>query len=258
VLRAKDYIRRGDIYQVNLSLSFGGRTAASAAQIYESLRLASPSCFGAFLDAGDFQILSSSPERFLSLQRDRVLTRPMKGTRPRSRSKPEDARLKQELLLSEKDKAELMMITDLERNDLGRVCAYNSIGVESLRSLETYATVYQTTATVRGRLHAGYDNIDLLQACFPGGSITGCPKIRAMQIIEELEPCRRSFYTGALGYINCNGDMDFNILIRTILKKGDQVFFNAGAGIVADSDPRSEYAEVMVKAKAMMGAVACR
>ncbi len=258
VLRAKEYIRQGDIYQVNLSMRFDGRIAAPASQVYESLRLASPSCFGAYFDAGDFQLLSSSPERFLSLRGRRVLTRLMKGTRPRSRSKREDARLKQELLLSAKDKAELMMITDLERNDLGRVCAYSSIGVDHLRSLETYATVYQTTATVRGRLHARYDSIDLLRACFPGGSITGCPKIRAMQIIEELELSRRSFYTGALGYINSNGDMDFNILIRTILKKGHQVFFYSGAGIVADSDPRAEYAEVMVKAKAMMGAVACQ
>jgi para-aminobenzoate synthetase component 1 len=150
------------------------------------------------------------------------------------------------------------MIVDLERNDLGRVCSYNSIKVTSLRNLETYHTVYQTTATVEGRLYQNKDRIDLLQACFPGGSITGCPKIRAMEIIKELEPTRRSIYTGALGYLSFSGNMDFNILIRTILKKGKRIYFSSGGGIVADSDPEKEYEETLVKARGIMEAVGQR
>jgi para-aminobenzoate synthetase component 1 len=179
----------------------------------------------------------------------------MKGTRPRGRNKQEDNRLRKQLLNSPKDKAELMMIIDLERNDFGRVCDYNSILVDPLRELEEYKTVYQTTATVKGRLYKDKDRIDLLSACFPGGSVTGCPKLRAMEIIEELEPNRRSIYTGSLGYLSFCGNMDFNILIRTILKKENKVYFGSGGGIVADSEPEAEYEETLVKAKAMIKAL---
>lgn len=255
VKKAKAYIKAGDIYQVNLSQEFSCRSALSAREIYSRLRRLSPAHFSAFLDCGDFQILSSSPERFLQARGDFVTTRPMKGTRSRSRDRACDIRLKRELIQSRKDKAELMMIVDLERNDLGRVCSYDSVKAVSLRCLESYRTVYQTTATISGRLYPGKDRIDLLRACFPGGSITGCPKIRSMQIIEELEPHRRGIYTGCLGYLSFNRNMDLNILIRSIFKKGSRVSFAAGSGIVADSIPEKEYRETLVKARAMKEAL---
>ena len=255
VKRAKEYIRKGDIYQVNLSQEFNARTDFSGYQIYNRLRKISPACFSAYLDCGDYQILSSSPENFLRVEANIVTTRPMKGTRARSANKSNDARLRKQLLASAKDKAELMMIVDLERNDLGRVCNYDSIGVSALRQMEEYSTVFQTTATIYGKLHKNRDRIDLIRACFPGGSITGCPKIRAMEIIEELEPSRRSIYTGSLGYLSFSGSADLNILIRTILKREDKVYFSVGAGIVADSKPFNEYQETLVKARALMEAI---
>lgn len=255
---AKEYIKNGDIYQVNLAQQFMAKSPLSSFHIYARLRGISPSYFSAYFDAGDFQIISSSPERFLKVQGNKVTTRPMKGTRGRSPNRREDQKLKKGLLLSPKDKAELMMIVDLERNDLGRVCRYGTINVPILRELEEYYTVYQTTATVEGKLHPDKDRLDLLRACFPGGSIVGCPKIRAMEIIEELEPARRSIYTGCLGYLSFSGNMDFNILIRSILKKGDKLYFGAGGGIVADSRAEDEYEETMIKAKAMMQAINVR
>ena len=255
IKKAKEYIKEGDIYQVNLSQMFNTNSSLSGFDIYQRLRKISPSYFSAYLDLGSFQILSSSPERFLKLEGDRVVTCPMKGTRPRSKNRLNDQRLKRELLESAKDKAELIMIVDLERNDLGRVCSYDSIKVRTLRQLEEYSTVFQTTATVQGRLHKNKDRTDLLRACFPGGSITGCPKIRAMEIIEELEPTRRSVYTGSLGYLSFCGSMDFNILIRTILKKDDRLYFSVGGGIVADSKPEDEYLETLVKARGMIEAI---
>jgi para-aminobenzoate synthetase component 1 len=255
IRKAKEYIKRGDIYQVNLSQRFQVKTGLPNFEIYKRLRKISPSYFSAYFDAGDHQILSSSPERFLRLEDDIATTRPMKGTRPRGENRTEDTFFKKNLLESAKDKAELMMIVDLERNDLGRVCNYDSVRVTSLRELEEYSTVFQTTATVCGRLHKNKDRIDLLRACFPGGSITGCPKIRAMEIIEELEPTRRSVYTGCLGYISFSGELDFNILIRSILKKDDMLYFGVGGGIVADSNPEEEYQETLIKAKAMIAAI---
>lgn len=255
IKKAKEYIRKGDIYQVNLSQEFKVKSPLSSFEIYKRLRQISPSYFSAYIDALDFQILSSSPERFLRLEGDLVTTCPMKGTRPRGKKEIQDRALKKELLNSAKDKAELIMIVDLERNDLGRVCSYDSIKVSTLRQLEQYSTVFQTTATVCGRLHKDKDRIDLMRACFPGGSITGCPKIRAMEIIEELEPNRRSIYTGCLGYLSFSGGMDFNILIRTILKKDDKLYFGVGGGIVADSKPEDEYQETLVKARAMIEAI---
>jgi len=255
ITKAKRYIKEGDIYQVNLSQRFESSTNLSAFQIYKRLRKLSPSYFSAYQDFGGFQILSSSPERFLRLEANTVSTRPMKGTRPRFKIIQKDLRLKKELLESEKDAAELIMIVDLERNDLGRVCKYDSIKVDRLRDLEEYNTVFQTTATISGELHEYKDRIDLLRACFPGGSITGCPKIRAMEIIEELEPTRRSIYTGSLGYLSFSGNMDFNMLIRTILKKEDKLYFGVGGGIVADSIPQKEYEETLVKARAMIEAI---
>lgn len=255
VRAVKDYIKKGDIYQLNLSQQFQGNTDLSSVDIYKRLRNLSPSFFSAYFDAGDFQIISSSPERFLKIEDSLVLTRPMKGTRRRGKYRKEDTALKRGLLDSLKDKAELMMIVDLERNDLGRACSYKTIRVRQLRELEKYSTVFQTTATIEGRLANDRDRFDLLRACFPGGSITGCPKIRAMEIINELEKIKRSIYTGSLGYLSFSGDMDFNIMIRTILKKGGRINFGVGGGIVADSSPEKEYLETLIKAKAMFKAV---
>jgi len=255
VRTAKEYIKNGDIYQVNLSQRFSAQTKMTAPGLYRKLRRVSPSSFSAYLDCGDFQILSSSPERFLYFDGKKVFSRPMKGTRPRGKCKIEDSRLRQELLKSAKDKAELIMIVDLLRNDLGRVCKYGSVRVSSMRALEVYSTVYQATATIEGFLHRDKDRVDLLKACFPGGSITGCPKIRAMQIIEELEPTKRSIYTGSLGYLGFNNTMDLNILIRTILKKDDRIYFQVGGGIVADSEAENEYAETLAKAQGILRAI---
>lgn len=255
VTKAKDYIRKGDIYQVNLSQRFSAETALSSFDLYQKLRQVSSSDFSAYLDCGDFQIISSSPERFLNFDGKKVSTRPMKGTRPRGANPQADARHKRDLLQSPKDKAELLMIVDLLRNDLGRVCKYGSIRVSSMRALEAYSTVYQTTASIEGVLHPDQDRIDLLKACFPGGSITGCPKIRSMQIIDELESTQRSIYTGSLGYLSFNNTMDLNILIRTILKKNDTIYFQVGGGIVADSQPESEYQETLTKAQGIFRAL---
>ncbi|MCM8779550.1 MAG: aminodeoxychorismate synthase component I [Candidatus Omnitrophica bacterium] len=255
VKKAKDYIAKGDIYQVNLAQKFLAKSSLAADEIFQRLRKASPASFSAYLDCGNFQVISSSPERFLSLRDRKVQARPMKGTRPRAKDKQKDEHLKRELLNSVKDKAELVMIVDLMRNDLGRVCEYSSVRVSAIRNLEKYKTVFQTTASIEGTLHKDRDGIDLLKACFPGGSITGCPKIRSMEIIHELEPFRRGIYTGSLGYFSYSGNLDFNILIRTILKQGNDLSFCVGSGIVADSQPEAEYAETLVKAEGILRAI---
>lgn len=255
VKRARRYITSGDIYQINLSQRFHTKTDFTSEELYMNLRRVFPVPFGGVLRAGDFSIISGSPERFLQYDGRFLITRPMKGTRPRAAGQRRDEKLRQELLRSKKDKAELLMIVDLERNDLGRVCDYGSVRVEALRSLEEYASVYQTTAQISGRLYRGMDRIDVMKACFPGGSITGCPKIRAMQIIEELEPNRRGIYTGCMGYFSFNGQMDFNILIRSFFKRKRDVYFGVGGGIVYDSTPRAEYEETLVKAAALRRAL---
>lgn len=253
--KVKRYIGAGDIYQLNLSQRFTVDCKADAFSLYRRMRGIFPAAFCGYFDAGAFKILSSSPERFLQVKAGRVITRPMKGTRARGSVEDEDNSLREELLNSEKDKAELLMIVDLERNDLGRVCEYKSIKVTRPRILETYTTVFQTTSEIEGMLHKNKDRLDLIKACFPGGSITGCPKIRAMEIIEELEPVRRNIYTGALGYLDLAGNMDLNILIRTLLLKNDKIYFNTGGGIVADSNPQAEYEETLVKAEAIFKAL---
>ncbi len=249
-----DYIRRGDVYQVNLSQRFELTQSGyerDPVRLYQRLCRVSPSNFCAYLDAGDFQIMSSSPERFLRKQKKIIQASPMKGTRPRGRNTTEDRSNRQDLLSSPKDRAELLMITDLVRNDLGRVCRYGSVKVKRMRRLEEYATVFQTTSTIEGTMRDDCDGFDAIKTCFPGGSVTGCPKIRAMEIIEELEPHHRGIYTGSLGYMNFRGDMDFNILIRTLLKYWNKIYFHAGGGIVADSVPEKEYDETLVKARAL-------
>jgi para-aminobenzoate synthetase component I len=256
VERAKDYIAAGDIYQVNVSHRFEGATIDRPYAIYRRLRRRSPAPYGAYLDAGEFQILSSSPELFLQLDRTgRLVTRPIKGTRPRGRTPAEDARLAAELRASEKDQAELLMIVDLERNDLGRVCRFGSVRVEERHRLETHPTVFHLVATISGRLREDRDIFDCLRAMFPGGSITGAPKIRAMQIIAELERCRRHVYTGSIGYLGFDGQCDLNIAIRTIVCRQGRASYHVGGGIVADSQAAAEYQETLDKGRALRAAL---
>ncbi len=251
----REYIASGDIFQVNLSQRFEGDLPLPPYEIYQHLRNINPAPFAAYLDFDEVIVLSASPERFLKVEGDRVETRPMKGTRPRGSSVAEDEALARELQSSTKDKAENVMIVDLERNDLGRVCRFGTVKVRELWTLEKYATVFQLTSCVEGRLSHDKNRIDLLKACFPGGSITGAPKVRAMEIIDELEPTRRGIYTGSIGYLSFNGAMDLNIAIRTILVKNGKVYFQVGGGIIYDSEPEAEYRETLDKAKALFQAL---
>jgi para-aminobenzoate synthetase component 1 len=250
IARAIEYIGAGDIFQVNLSQRFAAPWRAGAAALYARLRALNPAPFAAYLGFEGAAVASSSPERFLQVEGRHVETRPIKGTRPRGATEQEDRALAEELLASEKDRAELTMIVDLERNDLGRVCRYGSVRVPERLVLEGYETVYHLVATVVGDLHGGRDMVDLLRATFPGGSITGAPKVRAMEIIDELEPTRRSVYTGSVGYIGFDGRADLNIAIRTVILRGETAYYQAGGGIVADSRPALEYEETLHKARA--------
>ncbi len=251
VRRVKEYILAGDIYQANLSQRFSAPISEHPWAIYRRLRRLNTAPFSAYLNFGPVQVCSSSPERFVRIDGDRVETRPIKGTRHRGRDAAEDRRLAEELLASPKDRAELSMIVDLERNDMGRVCSYGSVQVEEHAVIESYATVHHLVSTVAGQLHPGRDVVDLLRASFPGGSITGAPKIRSMEIIDELEPTARSIYTGCIGYLGFDGRADLNIAIRTMLVKGPQAFFQVGGGIVADSVPEDEYQETLDKGEAI-------
>ncbi|MCX6900538.1 MAG: aminodeoxychorismate synthase component I [Verrucomicrobia bacterium] len=256
VRRILDYIAAGDAYQVNFSQRFRAQTMAEPELLYHALRLVNPAPFAAYLDCGAGQVLSSSPERFLQIRGRRIQTRPIKGTRPRTGNEQADQKAGRELMMSAKDQAELLMITDLERNDLGRVCEFGSVHVPELVTLESYATVLHLVSTVEGRLADGVTAVDAIRACFPGGSITGAPKIRAMEIIDELEPSARGVYTGAIGYLGFNGVADFNIAIRTMVHENGAVHFHAGGGIVADSEPALEYEETLHKARGMVQALA--
>ena len=251
---AKAYIASGDIYQVNLSQRLSTLSDLSPPELYSRLRQLSPVPYSAYLHCGDFHILSASPERFLHLSPSSrtVETRPIKGTRPRGLTPELDRKLAIELLHSEKDLAELLMIVDLERNDLGRVCQIASIHVPERVALESYSNIHHLVATVRGTLRRNADRIDLLKSCFPGGSITGAPKIRAMELIDELEPTDRGVYTGAIGYFGFDGTMDLNVAIRTCILKEGRAYFHVGGGIVADSEPEAEYQETLDKASSWM------
>ncbi len=255
VQKAKEYIAAGDIYQVNLSQRFTTEIDISPYELYLRLRAASPAPFSAYLDFGKAAVLSSSPERFLKVDGNDIEARPIKGTRPRGKNAEEDERLKKELQQSEKDRAEHIMIVDLERNDLGRVCKYGTVTVDEEMAVESFAQVHHMVSTVAGELKEEVGLMDTLKATFPGGSITGAPKVRAMEIIEELEPNRRGVYTGAIGYIGFNGKMDLNIAIRTMVVKDGKAHFSVGGGIVADSEPEAEYQETLDKAKGMMEAL---
>lgn len=253
--RVREYIAAGDVFQVNLSQRLEAAVAVPPYELFKRLREFNPAPFASYLSFPEVTVVGASPERFLRVQRDVVETRPVKGTRPRGRDPAEDERLAKELTHSGKDRAENVMIVDLERNDLGRVCRYGTVRVTELAILEAFPTVFHLTSTVVGRLRQGKSNMDLLKATFPGGSVTGAPKIRAMQIIDELEPTTRSVYTGSLGYLSFNGDLDISIVIRTLLIKEGRAYFQVGGGIIYDSDAEAEYIETMDKARALIEAL---
>ncbi|WVM88912.1 aminodeoxychorismate synthase component I [Halopseudomonas pachastrellae] len=245
--RIQQYIHAGDCYQINLAQRFSATFSGDPLEAYTRLRERSPTPFSAYLEVPGGTLLSLSPERFIEVREGRVETRPIKGTRPRGQSIDEDRALAQELLDCNKDRAENLMIVDLLRNDLGRSCKPGSIRVPELFSLESYPNVHHLVSSVTGQLRDDCDAIDLLMRAFPGGSITGAPKIRAMQIIEELEPVRRSLYCGSVGYLGCEGQMDFNIAIRSLICHGQRIHCWGGGGIVADSVMELEYQETLTK-----------
>lgn len=252
VEKVRDYIKNGDIYQANLTQRFEGKTNRSAYDIYQDLRRIGPTIFGGMLNFEKVQVISNSPERFIKINDEIIESRPIKGTRPRGKDELEDKKFKDELINSEKDKAELLMIVDLVRNDLGRVSEIGSVKVPELFKLEAYANVYHLVSTIKSKMDSSKDIYDVIKSTFPGGSITGAPKIRAMEIIEELEPTRRNVYTGSVGYIGFDGKVDLNIAIRTIVKKDNNITFQVGGGITWDSNPEDEYMETLHKAKSII------
>jgi para-aminobenzoate synthetase component 1 len=251
----KDYIVSGDIYQVNLSQRFETDFSGDPFALFSRLYQTAPGPFYAYIHAGDHWIVSTSPERFLQRRKNHVETRPIKGTRPRGKNPAEDLKFRKDLVRSAKDDAELSMIVDLMRNDLGRVCRGGSVGVTDHKRLESYPNVFHLVSIVEGELADGRDSVDLLRATFPGGSITGCPRIRAMEIIDELEPVRRHVYTGSIGYISFHDTLDLSIAIRTATIYRNRVFFSVGGGVVYDSDPTDEFEETLHKARSLMGAL---
>ena len=255
VQRAQRYIRAGDIYQVNLSQRLTAQCNFTGWEFFEKLGAVSPAPFSAFLNCGEFQIASSSPEQFLRMSGSHIQTRPIKGTRPRNADPTRDAQLAYELQTSAKELAELVMITDLLRNDLGKVCEYGSVQVPELAKLEKFAQVQHLISTVEGRLRNDITHFAAFASCFPGGSITGAPKFRAMEIIDELEPISRGPYCGAMGYLGFNRESQLNIAIRTAICRDGIAHFNVGAGIVADSDPAAEYDETLAKAAGFLAAL---
>ena len=255
VQRIKEYLSAGEIYQANLSQRFMLPFTRDPWPIYLRLRDVNPAPFAAYLEFPEVTVLSASPERFLRVEGRQVETRPIKGTRPRGGTSDEDAALARELLASEKDRAENIMIVDVVRNDLGRVCRIGSINVPSLLAVEQHPTVHHLVSTITGELPEGVHAVDLLRACFPGGSVTGAPKIRAMEVIEELEPTRRGIYCGAIGYLGFNGTMNTSIAIRTMVITKRALTFSVGGGIVMDSDPDAEYQETLHKARGLMWAL---
>lgn len=255
VERILAHIRAGDLYQANLSQRFTGPAVREPFALYRRLRRLNPSPFAAYLRVGSLAVMSCSPERLVRVQEGWVDTRPIAGTRPRGRTAQEDAMQSLDLLLSDKERAEHLMLVDLARNDLGRVCRGGSVQVDELMAVESYSHVLHIVSNVAGRLQRGVNAIDVLRAVFPGGTITGCPKVRCMEMLAGLEPVRRGLYTGTLGYLSFSGDLDLNIAIRTIVQQGTQLSFHVGAGIVADSVPAREYEETLAKGQALMAAL---
>ncbi|MCX6343721.1 MAG: anthranilate synthase component I [Armatimonadetes bacterium] len=255
VRTCKEYIASGDAIQVVLSQRFSTKVTAEPFDVYRALRSLNPSPYMYYLAYGDIKLIGSSPEILVTEERGNVTIRPIAGTRPRGATHEEDLNLERELLKDEKERAEHIMLVDLGRNDIGRVCRYGSVEVDQLMSIERYSHVMHIVSNVRGRLSMDKDQFDLLRACFPAGTVSGAPKVRAMEIIDELEPTRRGSYAGAIGYFSYSGDMDTCITIRTILIQNDTAYVQAGAGIVADSDPAKEYQETVNKAMAMINAL---
>jgi para-aminobenzoate synthetase component I len=255
VQRAQKYIHAGDIYQVNLSQRLAAQSKLSGWEFFERLSAVSPAPFSAFLYCGEFQIASSSPEQFLRMSGSQIITRPIKGTRPRDADPTRDAQLAYELQTSAKELSELVMITDLLRNDLGKVCEFGSVQVPELAKLEKFAQVQHLVSTVEGRLRNDVTHFAAFASCFPGGSITGAPKFRAMEIIDELEPVSRGPYCGAIGYLGFNRESRLSIAIRTAICARGKIYFNVGAGIVADSNPEAEYEETLAKAAGFLAAL---
>lgn len=261
VKKAKKYIQAGDIFQANLSLRFQTQTNLDSWSIYLQLQQINPSPFASYWKSPWGDVVSCSPERLVKLQRNKAETRPIAGTRRRGQDKTSDRALAQELLSNTKERAEHIMLVDLERNDLGRVCQWGSVEVDELLVIERYSHVMHLVSNVKGILQSDCDTIDLIRGVFPGGTITGCPKVRCMEIIEELEPLRRSLFYGSCGYLDCRGNLDLNILIRTLLYVSSpnselaQVYGQVGAGIVADSDPQQEWYESLNKAEAQIAAL---
>jgi aminodeoxychorismate synthase component I len=254
---AREHILAGDVFEVCTTHRLESPFAEDPWDLYQELRRINPAPFACYLHFPETQVVCSSPERFLRLGPDRVAeTRPIKGTRPRGRTPEEDERLGRELAGSPKDRAENLMIVDLARNDFGRVCKPGSVHVPELLAVEPYATVFQLVSTVRGELEGGRGGLDLVRASFPGGSMTGAPKIEAMKVIDRLEPVQRGIYSGAAGYLDFAGPLDLNIVIRTVVVKDGRALYNVGGAVVADSDPRDEYQETLVKARALLSALA--
>lgn len=255
VRQAQAYIRAGDSFQVNLSLRFATRTQASSWQIYRSLQQLNPSPFASFWQTPWGDLISCSPERLLQVEGRHCQTRPIAGTRPRGRTPDRDRQLAIELQATPKELAEHIMLVDLERNDLGRVCTLGSVDADELLAIERYSHVMHLVSNIRGQLRSDKTAVDAIAALFPGGTITGCPKVRCMEIIEALEPVRRNLFYGSCGYLDRGGNLDLNILIRTLLRSGETVWGQVGAGIVADSDPHREWAESLDKARAQLAAL---
>lgn len=249
------YIIEGDIYVVNMTHQIKVKSEYNPYDMFKRLRNDNPSPFGAYLDYGDFQIVSASPERFMRMKDKLITTRPIKGTRKRGENPEEDMALKEELANSEKDQSELLMIVDLERNDLNKVCVPGSVRVTELFKVETYSTVFHLIANIEGRLKPELNAVSLIKAAFPGGSITGAPKLRAMELIDQEEHSRRNLYTGSIGYISLNGDCDFNIVIRTAVHKDGEFHIGAGGGITCESELDFEYEETWQKARALLNSL---
>lgn len=256
VLKIQHYIAQGDVFQVNLSVRQSKALQVDPMTVYEAVRSFNPSPYMAYIAAPEFAVVSGSPELLVKRNGDELSTRPIAGTRPRGKSEDEDIRLANELIENEKERAEHVMLVDLERNDLGRVSEYGTVEVNEFMVIERYSHVMHIVSNVRGKVATGKTNADILRAVFPGGTITGAPKIRTMEIIEELEPVRRGLYTGSIGWLGYNGDMEFNIVIRTAFIQDEIAHIQAGAGIVIDSVPAREYQESLNKAKAMWQAKA--
>ncbi|WP_291651307.1 aminodeoxychorismate synthase component I [Clostridium sp.] len=252
ITKLKNYIVNGDVYIANMTQRFYTENEEESFEIYKKLRTINKAPFSAYMNFEDFQVISSSPERFIEINKGKVVTRPIKGTRPRGENEEEDIKNSLELINSEKDRAELLMVVDLERNDLSKVCKPHTVKVTELFKLEKYATVFHLVSTVEGVLKDDVSAVKCIRECFPGGSITGTPKIRAMEIIEELEGLKRNLYTGSIGYFDFRGNADFNIAIRTIIKKENKAYFGVGGGITYDSIEEDEYNETLDKAKALM------